>query len=65
MATSQVDGSIKIYKFNSFNELSKKHKEGRVDITFKDHFYSANKVDFARNNKDVNGQEITSGVGGH
>ena len=61
MGSSHVDGSIRIYKFNNFEELSQKHKEQRPDIQFKDHFYSANKVTFASNIKDVNGKQITQG----
>ena len=65
MGTSHVDGSVKVYKFNSFDDLSAKHKEGRSDIQFKDHFYSANQVCFAKNCSDINGNNIASGVGGH
>ena len=42
MASSHVDGSVKIFKFNNFMELSTKHRECRPDFAFKDHFYSAN-----------------------
>ena len=42
MATSHVDGSVKVYKFNNFDELDNKHQDNRPDIVFKDHFYSAN-----------------------
>lgn len=66
MATSHVDGSVKIYKFNSFEELSSKHKECRPDVAFKDHFYSANQIAFAKNTKDIDGQDLAAPyVGGH
>lgn len=58
MATSHVDGSLKVYKFGSFDELSQKHRECRPDIQFKDHFYSANQVAFAQNTRDVNGRPL-------
>ena len=35
MATSHVDGGVKIYKFNSFDELDNKHKENRPDVVSK------------------------------
>ena len=65
MASSHVDGSVKVFKFNSFDELSEKNKECRPDIEFKDHFYSANMVTFADNTKDLNGKDLDVGVGGH
>lgn len=49
MASSHVDGSVRVYKFDSFEELSMKHREHRPDIVFKEHFYSANMVEFPRN----------------
>ena len=52
LATSQVDGRVNVYKFNTYKELSSKVKEGRSDITFQDHFYSSNMVDIARNQAD-------------
>jgi hypothetical protein len=55
MASSHVDGSVKVYKFKNFEELNSKHRECRPDIQFKDHFYSANQVTFASNIKDLNG----------
>jgi len=48
-ATAHVDGSVRVYKFDSFDELSAKNKECRPDLLIKDHFYSANKVHFAQN----------------
>lgn len=66
MATSHVDGSVKIYKFNNFEELNSKHKDSRPDVTFKDHFYSANQVTFANNNKGMDGLDLPAPcVGGH
>jgi len=64
MGTSHVDGSVRVFRFNDFQELSLKHKECSSDIQFKDHFYSANKVTFAQNTKDVNGEEVGA-IGGH
>ena len=58
MATSHVDGSAKVYRFNSFDELDNKHKENRPDIVFKDHFYSCNQVTFAQNTKGMDGEDI-------
>lgn len=49
MATSQVDGRVNIFKFNTYRELNSKLKEGRPDIQFQDHFYSANMIDISRN----------------
>ena len=55
MATSHVDGSVKVYKFNNFEELDSEHKDHRPDIVIKDHFYSANQVTFASNCKGIDG----------
>ena len=66
MATSHVDGAVKIYKFSSFQELDNKHKENRPDIVFKDHFYSVNQVTFAPNVKNIDGEMLPAPyVGGH
>ena len=56
LATSHVNGSVKVYKFNSYEQLKSKHAECSADIQFKDHFYSANQVTFAENTKNVNGE---------
>lgn len=66
MASSHVDGSVKIYKFNSFDELNSKYRDCRPDVAFKDHFYSANQVTFAKNTKSIDGSDLPSPyVGGH
>ena len=66
MATSHVDGSVKVYKFGSYEELKMKHQECRSDIHFKDHFYAANQATFAENTKTENGYNLTpEGIGGH
>lgn len=50
MASSHVDGSVKVYKFNSFEDLNNKHVDCRPDIQFKDHLFAANQVTFPNNN---------------
>jgi len=66
LASSHVDGSVKVYKFSSFEELRAKHRDCRPDIHFKDHFFSANQVTFAKNLYNVNCEELPAeSTGGH
>lgn len=64
MASAHVDGKIKVVSFASHEELIQKHAENKADMTFHDHFYSANNATFAQNKYDLGGNALSSGVGG-